>query len=246
MDWRNLADALFPEGHQLQISRQVISGKASVAGRQVCVIGTAGHAEIGADTALVQAGLVLQMLREQSQLPEQLQQPKQALVLLVDTVGQRLRHRDEMLGINSYMAHLGKCLELARQRGHKIVALVYDQALSGGFVTSGMLADQCYALPAARITVMGLAAMARITRVSEARLQELAKTSPVFAPGPENFKKMGGLEALWEGDLAARLAAALNHPEQQDLRMQQGLQRGGRLRAQAVLEAVLADQPEAE
>jgi hypothetical protein len=36
-------------------------------------------------------------------------------VILVDTQGQRLRRRDEMLGINSYMAHLGKCIELARR-----------------------------------------------------------------------------------------------------------------------------------
>ena len=40
--------------------------------------------------------------------------------MLIDTQGQRLRHRDEMLGINSYMAHLGKCVDLARRQGHRI------------------------------------------------------------------------------------------------------------------------------
>jgi len=38
-----------------------------------------------------------------------------------------------------------------RRQGHKIVGLVYDQALSGGFITSGLMADACYALPDATI-----------------------------------------------------------------------------------------------
>jgi malonate decarboxylase gamma subunit len=52
------------------------------------------------------------------------------VLFLIDTKGQRLRHRDELLGINSYMAHLGKCVEIARQRGHRVLGLIYDQALS--------------------------------------------------------------------------------------------------------------------
>ncbi|MFX5808811.1 biotin-independent malonate decarboxylase subunit gamma, partial [Acinetobacter baumannii] len=115
----------------------------------------------------------------------------------------------EMLGINSYMAHLGKCVELARRQGHRVVGLVYDQALSGGFITSGLIADACYALPEATIRVMGLPAMARITKVPEERLTELAKSNPVFAPGPENYLRMGGVAAIWNGDLAKALADAL-------------------------------------
>jgi malonate decarboxylase gamma subunit len=42
--------------------------------------------------------------------------PGRPILMLVDTQGQRLRHRDEMLGINSYMAHLGKCVDLARRK----------------------------------------------------------------------------------------------------------------------------------
>jgi len=231
MNWQTLADELFPEGHALRLHACVLTGSAQVRGQTVSVIGTTGHTPIGADTALAQAQAVLQTVREH---------PGRALVLLVDTVGQRLRHRDEMLGINSYMAHLGKCLELARQRGHRIVALVYDQALSGGFITSGMMADACYALPEAVIRVMALPAMARITKVPEERLQELARDNPVFAPGPENYERMGGITAIWRDALVAQLADALEQATTADTRMQQGSERGGRRRAQQVAVAMLA------
>jgi malonate decarboxylase gamma subunit len=159
-------------------------------------------------------------------------------VILVDTVGQRLRRRDEMLGINSYMAHLGKCIELARKQGHRIVGLVYDQALSGGFITSGLMADACYALPDATIRVMGLPAMARITKVPLERLEELAQDNPVFAPGPENYLRMGGLTRIWHGDLAAAMEQALHDAAPGDGRAALGFERGGRKLAGPVMTAV--------
>ena len=242
MDWQTLTSALFPQGHGITEQDQFLSGEAQVDGRTVAVIGTTGHAPIGIEIALLQAQAVLATVR---------QHPGRAIVMLVDTQGQRLRHRDEMLGINSYMAHLGKCVDLARRRGHKVVALVYDQALSGGFITSGLMADACYALPAATIRVMGLAAMARITKVPEETLAELARSNPVFAPGPENYLRMGGLQAIWDGDLAARMAEALAPgaaPEaaahagaavQPDLRAALGQERGGRKLAYPVIQAIL-------
>jgi malonate decarboxylase gamma subunit len=136
------------------------------------------------------------------------------------------------------MAHLGKCIDLARRQGHKVIGLVYDQALSGGFITSGLIADACFALPEATIRVMGLPAMARITKVPEERLTELAKDNPVFAPGAENYLRMGGLQAIWENDLASRLAQALEQCDAVDRRMELGQARGGRHLAQPVAQAV--------
>jgi malonate decarboxylase gamma subunit len=164
--------------------------------------------------------------------------PQRPILILVDTQGQRLRHRDEMLGINSYMAHLGKCIDYARRAGHKVIGLVYDQALSGGFITSGLIADACFALPDATIRVMGLPAMARITKVPEEKLTELAKDNPVFAPGAENYLRMGGVQAIWEGDLAVQLAQAIAECDATDRRKELGLKRGGRHLAQPVAEAV--------
>lgn len=239
MDWQTLASQLFPQGHTVTEHGSFLSGSAQVVGAggifTVAVIGTTNHAPIGVEIALAQAQVVLQTVREHPQRP---------ILILVDTQGQRLRYRDEMLGINSYMAHLGKCIALARCAKHKIIGLVYDQALSGGFITSGLLADACYALPDASIRVMGLPAMARITKVPEERLVELAQSNPVFAPGPENYLRMGGVEALWQGDLAALLAEALADAPTKDgagdQRSALGLARGGRKWAKPVIDTVLS------
>jgi malonate decarboxylase gamma subunit len=237
MDWQTLAAQLFPEGHAVREDGNVLDGTAQVDGQAVAVIGTTGHTPIGVEIALAQARAVLRTVREQ---------PGRPIVILVDTQGQRLRRRDEMLGINSYMAHLGKCIDYARRNGHKVVGLVYDQALSGGFITSGLMADACYALPGATIRVMGLPAMARITKVPEARLAELAQSNPVFAPGAENYLAMGGLEAIWNGDLAVSMAQALALDDNTDRRAALGLARGGRRLAAPVAQAVADDAGTAE
>jgi malonate decarboxylase gamma subunit len=232
MEWHALASSLFPNGHTLTELDNFLSGSAQVGEQTIAVVGTTGHAPIGVEIALAQARFVLATVREH---------PGRPILMLVDTQGQRLRHRDEMLGINSYMAHLGKCVELARLQGHKVLALVYDQALSGGFITSGLMADACYALPGATIRVMGLPAMARITKVPEQRLVELAASNPVFAPGPENYLRMGGVQEIWSGELSAQLAQALDASRAGDMRSVLGLARGGRKLAQRVIDAILSD-----
>lgn len=233
MDWQTLTAALFPQGAHIDEAQQVLTGEGRSGSDTVAVVGTTGHVPIGVETALAQARFILETVRAH---------PGRPILILVDTQGQRLRHRDEMLGINGYMAHLGKCVELARRSGHRIVALVYDQALSGGFITSGLMADACYALPDATIRVMGLPAMARITKVPEERLTELAQDNPVFAPGPENYLRMGGIQAIWRGDLAAALTDALALQSDGDVRSALGLARGGRGLAQRVVDAIVAGQ----
>jgi malonate decarboxylase beta subunit len=233
--WQGVTAALFPDGHQIVQDGVVLHGTARPRGVldiTFAVIGTCEHTPIGVEIALQQARLVLEVVRDH---------PGRPILLLVDTCGQRLRHRDEMLGINSYMAHLGKCIELARQAGHIVLALVYDQALSGGFLTSGMMAHACFALPQAQIRVMALGAMARITKVSEVALQELAQHNPVFAPGAGNYWKMGGVASMWNSDLAANLIQALGSARPQDVRAQWGSARGGRLLAQQVMQMVVSD-----
>ena len=230
MNWEPLLDDLFDLDHQVICTGDLLKGTANVCGQSVAVVGTTNHAAIGVELALAQAGAVLEVVREH---------PGRPIVLLVDTQGQRLRHRDELLGINRYMAHLGCCIELARRQQHRVIGLVYDQALSGGFITSGLIADACYALPEAEIRVMRLPAMARVTKIDEARLEELSKTNPVFAPGVENFVAMGGIRALWRGELKAQLLSALADSSTQDQRAVDGATRGGRKLAAAVAERVV-------
>jgi malonate decarboxylase gamma subunit len=231
MDWKTVADALFPQGHDVARAGDLLSGTGHAGNQAFAIIGTTNHAEVGIELALAMARAVLDTVRAH---------PGRPLLFLIDTRGQRLRLRDELLGINSYMAHLGKCVEVARQRGHRVLGLIYDQALSGGFIPNAMMADLCAALPDAEIRVMGLPAMARITRIAEERLRKLSEASPVFAPGAINFVRMGALDSLWEGDLSACLLDMLRRADAIDHRSERGLERHGRTLAKPVAERVLA------
>lgn len=231
MQWQDLAQTLFGSTHRIRQDGELLSGEADFEGATLQVVGTTDHAPIGVALALAQARVVLDTVRDH---------PGRTLLLLIDTQGQQLRRQDEMLGINRAMAHLGCCIDLARRHGHKVLGVVYDQALSGGFITSGLVADACDALPEAEIRVMRIPAMARVTKLSEELLTQLSAANPVFAPGVANYVAMGGIRALWQGDLQAALATALADVPAQDERAADGAARGGRRMAQSVIEQVLA------
>jgi malonate decarboxylase gamma subunit len=229
MDAKILLSKLFPAGCDVSFDGQFFDGAGETARGKVAIIGSVEAAPIGVELAFRMAGDVLRIVRDHSGRP---------ILLLVDTQGQRLSRRDELLGINGYMAHLAKCLQLARNRGHRIIGLVYSEAVSGGFLASSLLADRCYALPEAQVRVMNLPAMSRITKIPLERLEELSKTSPVFAPGVMNYLKMGAVYSLWEGDLAECLVKALDLPAERDARRQWGEERQGRKLARNVAERV--------
>ena len=109
MNIDTLLSALFGDRHQVQRSGDFLAGDASLDGQALRVIGTTEHAPIGVELALAQAREVLDVVRNH---------PGQTILLLIDTQGQRLRHRDELLAMNRFMAHLGCCIELARRQGH--------------------------------------------------------------------------------------------------------------------------------
>ena len=231
MELTPLLDALFPLGHAVTRDDDVLGGTATTAAGEVTVIGTANKLEVGVDHALALAATVLASTRAHPQRP---------IVMLVDTAGQRLARRDEMLGINSYFAHLARTLDLARRRGAPLVSLVYGESVSGGFLSFGLMADRIFALPEAQVRVMDLRAMARVTKQPLEKLQALSQSSPVFAPGVENYVRMGAVEAVWEGDLAQALVDALQPQVIGDQRRNRGAERGGRLLARDVAAAVAA------
>jgi malonate decarboxylase gamma subunit len=231
MDWQTLTTALFGSAHDIRRDGDFLCGTATLDGQPITVLGTTDHAPIGVRLALAQARVVLDTLAAH---------PGRPLLLLIDTQGQSLRRREELLGINRAMAHLGMAIDLARRQGHRVLGLVYDQALSGGFITSGLIADACDALPQAEIRVMRIPAMARVTKLPEAMLTALSASNPVFAPGVDNYVAMGGIRRLWTGDLQAALRQALADARSEDRRARDGAQRGGRRLAAEVIARVLA------
>lgn len=232
MNWQDVAAALFPDGHDIVERGDFLSGHGQCKTQAFSVVGSTHHAETGVELALSMAAAVLDTVRRGGGTP---------ILFLVDTAGQRLRRRDELLGIQRYIAHLAKTVELARRGGHPTIGLIYGQALSGGLLPNAMMSDLCAALPQAEIRVMGLPAMAKVMRISEERLRELGATSPVFSPGAGNFVKMGAVDALWEGDLAQWLLDALARADARDRRAEHGLLRGGRSLAHFVAERVASD-----
>jgi len=220
-----LFNKLFPDGHAIACDEGLLTGFGTVAAGEVAVLGTTQHLAVGSEVAFKLAGFVLDIMKDRPGCP---------ILMLVDTQGQRLSRTEELLGLNGFLAHLVKSLDLARRRGHRLLTLVYGEAVSGGFLSFGLMADEIHALDDARIRVMNLPAMARITKLPLEMLEALRAESPAFAPGVANFYKLGGIHSVWKDSLSEQLQAALNRRSDGDLRREDGAARQGRNMALAV------------
>ena len=118
MEWKTVVEQLFPDGNEVRQEGDLLLGEGVCGEQTIAVIGTTNHTEVGVELALAMAAEVLAVIRNH---------PDRPILFLVDTGGQRLRHRDEMLGLNGYMAHLAKCVEMARRWDHPVISLVYEQ-----------------------------------------------------------------------------------------------------------------------
>ena len=229
MTLNTILDALFPGAHAVTLDNQVITGEAQTALGPVAVLGTTDAAAIDHAMALALAGAVLDTVE---------QHPGRPLVFLVDTSGQALSRSQELLCLNGSLAHLARCVDFARRQGHPSLALVTANAVSGGFLSFGLMADQTYALADAQVRVMDLRAMARVTKIAHERLVELAESSPIFAPGAASYQKMGAIAAIWPAPTATLLLDALHEAAQTqgagDQRQRLARARGGRQLAAAV------------
>jgi malonate decarboxylase beta subunit len=220
-----LLAALFPGGHAVRVRGGVLAGVGRVAGREVVVLGTAGGAEVGVEAALALSGELLRAVARHPGWP---------ILAIVDSRGQRMSRRDEVLGLNGCLGHLAACVELARGRGHRVVALLRGDAVSGGVLPLGFMADQVAAVEGATPWVMSLPAMARVTKVPLERLEALSRTSPLLTPGLDAFLRLGAVEEVWTAPLDVALAGALDRLPGPDRRDALGQARGGRLLAAAV------------
>lgn len=222
--------ALFPQGHQVRAETPRVAGRASVDGRAVAVLGTTDGVALGLEELVWLTEQFLQIMKEQPGCP---------IIMLVDNTGQKMALREELLGLPQYIAALVRTQDAARRRGHALIAVVYGNSIAGGFIAFGMSADVIVTLPDAQTSVMSLQAIARVTRQPLGKLEELAKQIPVFAPGPENFHKAGGLHAIWKDSFAERLSQALKSVDHADRRMTLGQERGGRQLAARIAQEVL-------
>ena len=106
--------------------------------------------------------------------------------------------RDELLGLNEFLAHLAKSLIYADMHGRPTIGLLYGHSAAGAFLATALATRVLVGLPGADPAVMDLPSMAKVTKLSIEVLQEKAKSTPVFAPGLRNLAQTGAVHLIWD------------------------------------------------
>jgi malonate decarboxylase gamma subunit len=146
--------------------------------------------------------------------------------------------------LNEYLAHLAKALLLADAQGHPTIGLLYGHSAAGAFIATALATRVLVALPGAHPSVMDLPSVARVTKLSLEKLEAMARSTSVFAPGLDNMIQAGAVQAVLDparplGPQIAALVAA--GPAAGDTRDALGLERGGRPLAHAIAARVVRE-----
>ena len=229
----DILTSLFPKGHDVANDKGVLLGSAPLqSGGSAVVIGVAGRTPLGVDEAIRLSRHVLDAMEQGGKGP---------ILVLVDSDSQRMSKRDELLGLNEYLAHLAKCLIYADMQGRPTVGLLYGHSAAGAFLATAAPTCALVALPGADPAVMDLPSMSRVTKLSIDVLKEKAKSTPVFAPGLDNMVQTGAVLAVWDEkiSLAEQLESLLKDARKSgDQRDRLGKIRKGRPKAAEIAERV--------
>jgi malonate decarboxylase gamma subunit len=229
-----ILSSLFPRDHDVsQRDRGLIRGSGALQGDgRVQVLGVVDRTPIGVEEALQLSEWVLDIVARGGNEP---------ILVIVDSGSQRMSKRDELLGLNEYLAHLAKALIYADLQGHATVGLLFGRTAAGAFIATALATRTLVALPGAHPEVMDLPSMSRVTKLPIEFLTEKAKSTPVFAPGLENLARTGAVCAKWDDkrSLADQLHVLLKerggHRDQRDAL---GKRRNGRPKAADIQERV--------
>jgi malonate decarboxylase gamma subunit len=224
--------SLFPDGHDVKADKGVILGSATLrSGVNTRVVGVADRTAVGVDEAIKLSGYVLESIERESG----------PILVLVDSDSQRMSKRDELLGLNEFLAHLAKSLIYADMYRRPTIGILYGHSAAGALLATGLATRVLVGLPGATPAVMDLPSMAKVTKLSMEALEEKAKSTPVFAPGLSNLARMGAVHLTWNDavSLADQLDTLLaDMPDAHDRRDTLGKERGGRLKAAEIAERV--------
>jgi malonate decarboxylase beta subunit len=174
----------------------VIGGSLRTAnGDAIAMIGLIGGAPLGVAACVTLTGEIVSIAA---------QAPRRPLLILVDTIGQKMSRSDELLGLNQAIGDLAQSIVLARQQGHRVVTLLLGKAAAAAFIALVLMAERVVALPEAEPSVLSLAAVARVTKMPIAELERLSATTPVLAPGLEPMRQLGGVQEVMAAGPALR------------------------------------------
>ncbi len=186
--------SLFPNGNAIEKSGTLLIGSATLAdGTAVEVIGATDRAPLGIDEAIRLSRRVLDLVARGGAEP---------ILVLLDSDSQRMSKRDELLGLNEFLAHLAKALIFADMQGHRTIGLLYGHTAAGAFIATALSTRTLVALPGAEPAVMDLPSMSKVTKLPIEVLEEKAKSTPVFAPGVANVQRMGAIAATWDENVS--------------------------------------------
>ncbi|MBE7247092.1 MAG: biotin-independent malonate decarboxylase subunit gamma, partial [Actinomycetospora chiangmaiensis] len=220
-----------PGGHDVAVRDGLVTGSGPFAGGRIHVVGIDGDTPLGVDGALILSRAVLDAVRSGDRAP---------ILVVVDSDSQRMSRRDELLGLNECLAHLAKALLLADRSGHPTIGLIYGHSAAGAFIATALATRVLAALPGANPSVMDLPSVARVTKLPLEKLQDMAKSTPVFAPGIDNMVATGAVHAVLDPGkpLDGQIRALIDTVQPDDVRDRLGEERGGRPVARAVAGAV--------
>ncbi|MGY2048370.1 biotin-independent malonate decarboxylase subunit gamma [Methylobacterium sp. JK268] len=234
MTLAEILSSLFPEGHDVTVADGLVAGDGPFRGGRLAVIGIDGDTALGVEGACRLAGHVLDVVRRGGGTP---------ILVVVDSDSQRMSRRDELLGLNEYLAHLAKTLLLADASGHPTVGLIYGHSAAGAFIATALATRVLVGLPGANPSVMDLPSVARVTKLPLDTLEAMAKDTPVFAPGLDNMVQTGAVRAVLDParPLGPQVAALIDDLPAADDRDRLGHQRGGRPVAAEIAAQVVRD-----
>ena len=224
--------SLFPDGHDVKNDGGVLIGSGTLrSGGHALVIGVADKTALGVDEAAKLSGYVLASLKGGSG----------PILVIVDSDSQRMSKRDELLGLNEFLAHLAKSLIHADIHGRPTIGLLYGHSAAGAFLATALATRVLVGLPGAEPAVMDLPSMSKVTKLPIEVLEQKAKSPPVFAPGLQNLVQLGAVHVTWDDkvSLADQLEKLLrNMGDARDRRDALGKERGGRMKAADIAERV--------
>lgn len=228
----NILASLFPGGHDVRNDHGVLFGSGPLrSGGRALVIGVADRTAVGVDEAIRLSRYVLTSIENDGG----------PILVIVDSDSQRMSKRDELLGLNEFLAHLAKSLIYADIHGRPTIGLLYGHSAAGAFLATALATRVLIGLPSADPVVMDLPSMSKVTKLSVEVLEEKAKSTAVFAPGLQNLAQTGAVHLTWDEavPLADQLQTLLRDmPDAHDRRDVLGKERGGRLKAHDIAERV--------
>ena len=121
--------SLFPDGHDVKNDNGVVAriGDAAIRRPDARASVSRTGLPLGVDEAIRLSGYVLDSIDRESG----------PILVLVDSDSQRMSKRDELLGLNEFLAHLAKCLIYADMHGRPTIGLLYGHSAAGALLATG-------------------------------------------------------------------------------------------------------------